>query len=84
VGSLERRLEVLEQAGGDGECPRCAGTTVIIVNGKVESVNRDGQRFTPKEAQEFAREEEQNGRCPLCGQKRQEIMVGGGDWRKPS
>jgi Zn finger protein HypA/HybF involved in hydrogenase expression len=52
---------------------------VIIVNGKVESVNRSGQKLTPEEAQEFA-DEERDGRCPVCGQERQEVTVGSWGW----
>jgi Zn finger protein HypA/HybF involved in hydrogenase expression len=78
--SLETRVHRLEDAAGSGgECPRCAGTTVIIVNNNVESVNRDGQKLGPEEAREFA-DEERDGRCPLCGQKRQEITVGSRGW----
>jgi ssDNA-binding Zn-finger/Zn-ribbon topoisomerase 1 len=68
--SLQTRIRRLEvAAGAGGECPRCAGTTVIIVNGKLESVNRNGQKFTPEEAEAFVAEEE-GGRCPLCGARR--------------
>lgn len=78
--NLETRVRRLEEAtGSSGECPRCSGTTVIYVNGKLSSVNRDGEKFTPEEAEAFVAEEE-DGRCPLCGQKRQEITVGG--WGK--
>jgi hypothetical protein len=62
-------VEALEQAGGDGECPRCSGTTVVIVNDRLESVNRNGHLFTLEEAREFV-EEEEDDRCPLCGTKR--------------
>jgi Zn finger protein HypA/HybF involved in hydrogenase expression len=80
VGSLNGRISRLEEVAGDGGgCPRCSGTTVIIVNGKVESVNKGGQKLTPEEAQEFVGEE-RDGRCPVCGQKRQEVTVGG--WGK--
>jgi Zn finger protein HypA/HybF involved in hydrogenase expression len=74
--TLERRVEALEQAGGGGECPRCSGTTVIFVNGKLRSVTRGRQKLTPEDAQAFA-DEEEDGRCPMCGQGRQEITVGG-------
>lgn len=76
--SLETRVTRLEDtAGGNGECPRCSGTTVIYLNGKLESVNRDGRLFTPKEAEAFEREEDEEGRCPVCGAARQVITVGG-------
>jgi len=79
-GTLRTRVRRLEvETGSGGECPRCSGTTVIIVNGKVGSVNRNGHLFAPEEAQAFV-EEEEDGRCPVCGQGRPEITVGG--WGK--
>jgi Ribonuclease G/E len=45
TASLERRLETLEQAGG-GECPRCSGTTVVIVNDKLSSFTKGRRLFT--------------------------------------
>jgi hypothetical protein len=83
TSTLERRVEALEQAhpGGGEECPRCSRTTVITVNDKVESVNRNGRFFTSEEAQDFVREEEEAGRCPLCGSVRATITVGGEGWR---
>jgi ssDNA-binding Zn-finger/Zn-ribbon topoisomerase 1 len=76
--ALETRLQRLEEATDDGgECPRCSGTTVIYVNGKVSNVSKDGQKFTPEEAEAFESEEE-DGRCPVCGQERgPEIVIGG-------
>ncbi len=80
--SLQSRVRRLEEAtGGDGgKCPRCSGTIVVIVNGKLDGVSKDGRRFTPWEAEAFAGEEE-DGRCPVCGQGRQEISMG---WEPPS
>jgi Zn finger protein HypA/HybF involved in hydrogenase expression len=73
---LERRVEALEQAGGGGECPRCSGTTVIIVNDELSSVTKGRRLFTPEEARAFV-EEEEDGRCPVCGSGRgPEIVVG--------
>ena len=75
--SLQTRLRRLETAAGaGGECPRCANTTVIMINGKLGGVSKDGGKLTPEEARAFVAEEE-DGRCPMCGQKRQEITVGG-------
>jgi Zn finger protein HypA/HybF involved in hydrogenase expression len=73
--SLQRRVEALEQADGGNGCPRCSGTVVVFVNGKLDRVSKDGRRFTPEEAEAFAGEEE-DGRCPVCGQGRQEIKAG--------
>jgi Zn finger protein HypA/HybF involved in hydrogenase expression len=74
--SLERRVKVLEDVAGGGKCPRCSGTTVVIVNSKLSSVTKDRRLFTPEEAQAFV-EEEEDGRCPVCGTHRgPEIVVG--------
>ena len=77
--SLERRVEALEQAHSGGECPRCSGTTVIIVSGKLGGVSKPGRKFTREEAEAFVAEEEA-GRCPLCGKVREQIKVG--SWGK--
>jgi hypothetical protein len=75
--SLHTRVRRLEDAvGGGGECPRCSGTTVIIANGNLKSLNRNRQKFTLEEAEEFV-DEEEDGRCPVCGAGRQTGTVGG-------
>jgi Zn finger protein HypA/HybF involved in hydrogenase expression len=75
--SLETRIRRLEDAtGADGECPRCSGTTVILVNGKVAGVSKYRRKLPLPEAEAFVVEEEA-GRCPLCGAVRQTITVGG-------
>jgi hypothetical protein len=69
--SLAARIKRLEGAsGGGGECPRCSGTTVIYLNGKLDGVSKHGRRFTPEEAEAFKSEEEQDGCCPVCGARR--------------
>lgn len=61
--SFVRRLE--EATGGDGgKCPRCSDTIVVFVNGKLNSVSKDGQRLTSEEAGAFVSEEE-DGFCPV-------------------
>jgi hypothetical protein len=76
TASLETRVKQLEEAYGGGECPRCSGTTVVIVNDKLSSVTKGGRLFTSEEAQAFVAEEE-DGRCPVCGTPRgPEIVVG--------
>lgn len=71
-------MEALEAADADGECPRCSGTTIIYVCGKLESVNRNGLLFSMEEAAAFVAEEDEEGRCPVCGAgPRPEIVVGG-------
>ena len=77
--SLETRVRRLEDAAG-GKCPRCSGSIVVFVNGKLNGVSKDGRKLTSEEAEAFAGEEE-DGRCPLCGAKRgPEIRIG---WEAP-
>jgi len=52
---------------------------VIFVNDKLESVTKNSRKFAPEEAQELAAEE-RDGRCPVCGQEREEITVGTWGW----
>ena len=80
ITSLEARVTRLEEgAGGGGRCRRCSGSVVLIANGEVESVSfANGRRLPPEEAEAFERdEEEEGGRCPVCGGVREEIVVGG-------
>jgi hypothetical protein len=73
---LKDRLKRLEKTAGGGECPRCSGTVVIYVNDELESVTKDGRKFTSEEAEAFA-SDGGNGRCPACGASRHEITLGG-------
>ena len=75
---LETRIRRLEDAtGADGECPRCSGTTIITINGKLGGASKNGRKLPPAEAEAFVAEEEEKGRCPLCGTVREQITVGG-------
>jgi ssDNA-binding Zn-finger/Zn-ribbon topoisomerase 1 len=75
--SLQTRIRRLEaEVGTDGECPRCSGTTVIMINGKLGGASKNGRRLPLAEAEAFVAEEEA-GRCPLCGAVRQTVTVGG-------
>ena len=76
MGSLETRVRRLEDASGSGDCPRCSRSTMVYVNEVLESVTKGGRKFTPEEAEAFESEEE-GGRCPVCGQGRPEIVIGG-------
>ena len=49
---------------------------MIYVNDELESVTKDGRKFTSEEAQAFE-SGEGNGRCPACGASRHEITLGG-------
>ncbi len=59
----------MEEAGGDGEwCPRCTGT--------LWSATKHGEDMTKEEYEAFEAEGDEEGRCPVCGQKAPEIVVG--------
>ena len=75
--SLERRVRRLEEAGSGEECQRCSETVIVYLNDKLESVSKRGWKFTSEEAHAFVDEQEEDGRCPLCGVSRgPEIVVG--------
>jgi hypothetical protein len=74
LASRVRRLE--EATGAGGECPRCSGTTIITLNGKLGGASKNGRKLPPEEAEAFVAEEEA-GRCPLCGAVREQITVRG-------
>lgn len=77
---LEARIRRLEDSGGDGECPRCSGVVGIILDGEFWSANRHGEEMSEEEWRRHEAEEGEDGRCPVCGQKPQEITVG---WPAP-
>ncbi|MDP9481576.1 MAG: hypothetical protein M3R38_38925 [Actinomycetota bacterium] len=73
--SLDTRIRKLEDAGGRGECPRCSGVVAVTMNGEFSSASKYGESMTEAEFEEFEDEEEE-GRCPVCGEKAPEIVVG--------
>ncbi len=76
MGSVETRIRRLEaDAGGGGECPRCAGMVAIFMNGEFSSAHKNGLPVTEEEWDAFE-DEEEDGRCPVCGQKPESITVG--------
>lgn len=77
---LETRIRRLEDAGGDGECARCSGAVGIFLNGEFSSANRHGEPMSEEEWHQHEAEEEPDGRCPACGEKAAEIVVG---WPAP-
>jgi hypothetical protein len=80
VTSLERRVRRLEEATGGGSdgCERCAGTTVAIINGKVDSVTKRGHKFPHATAVAFVAEEGPGRVCPVCGTHRRQVASVGG------
>ena len=66
---LERRVEALEAAGGDGGgCDRCRGLLVTVhncVSGEFHSARWNGEAITEEELAERETETE----CPRCGRK---------------
>ncbi len=77
--SLVRRVLHLEDVGGDGECPRCSGVVAVTMNGEFSSAHKNGVQMGREEYEAFEAEE-QDGRCPVCGQKPESITVG---WPAP-
>ncbi len=72
--SVETRIRRLEaDAGGDGECLRCAGVVAIFMNDEFSSAHKNGE---PMSEEEFEGEEDGAGRCPACGQKSEGVSVG--------
>ncbi len=78
--SLETRLKRLEDAGGGGECPRCSGVFAVTMNGEFSSASKNGEPMSEEEYEAFEAEEDEEGRCPVCGQKPHDIKVG---WPAP-
>lgn len=65
---LERRVEALEAAGGDGGggCDRCRGLLVTVhncVSGELRSARWNGEPLCAEELAERKTEK----RCPRCG-----------------
>ncbi len=73
---LVRRVLHLEDAGDGGECPRCSGVVAIFMNGEFSSAHKNGVPMSEEEWDAFADEEEEDGRCPVCGRKPENITVG--------
>lgn len=64
--ALSDRLAKLEERHGGEPCPRCSGFVAVRVNGKLESVRRNGEAVAP----EVWGEVEAGmvgGSCPDCG-----------------
>ncbi len=74
--SLDTRIRKLEDAGGDGECPRCSGVFAVTMNGEFSSAGKHGVPMSEEEYKAFEAEEDGKGRCPVCGQKPENITVG--------
>jgi hypothetical protein len=81
--TLERRVAALEESGGgDGGCPRCVGTLIIIGNaeaksGELHSASWNGEPITGEEL----RERQSERKCSRCGrhidpEEAAEIRVG--------
>ncbi len=77
---LVRRVLHLEDAGGDGECPRCSGVVAVTMNDEFWSASKDGVPMSREEYEAFEDEEDEEGRCPMCGEKPHDIRVG---WPAP-
>ncbi len=73
---LVTRVRRLEDTGGDGECPRCSGMVVVLLGGEFSGASKHGREMSEEEYREFEAEEDDEGRCPVCGGKATEITVG--------
>ncbi len=73
---LDNRIDRLEREVGGGECPRCSGIFAVTVNGEFSSASKDGVPMSQEEWCAFEAEEDEEGRCPVCGEKPQDITVG--------
>ncbi len=74
--SLDTRIKRLEDVGGGGECPRCSGVVAVTMNGEFSSAHKNGEPMSEEEWDAFEAEEDEEGRCPMCGQKPENITVG--------
>ena len=74
---LERRLKVLEDAGGGGECPRCSGIVATFVNGELHDASRYGKAISREEYFTLEAETGLNGECPVCGACPIDVKAGG-------
>ncbi len=72
---LDTRIRKLEDADGSGECPRCSGVVGILMNGEFSSASKYGVPMSREEYEAHEAEEEE-GRCPVCGRKPENITVG--------
>ncbi len=66
---LERRVKVLEDAGGGGECPRCSGIVATFINGELDNASRHGRPMSRGEYFSHEAEDGPDGECPVCGQR---------------
>ncbi len=73
---LETRVKKLEDVGGGGECPRCSGVVAVTMNDEFSSASKDGEPMSEEEYEAFEAEEDGEGRCPVCGEKPENITVG--------
>ncbi len=77
MGSVETRIRLLEaDAGGGGECPRCSGMVAVTLGGKFSSASKNGVPMSEEEYEAFEAEEDGEGRCPVCGQKPESVIIG--------
>ncbi len=66
----------MEDTGGDGgECPRCGGVIEVGDCGGSWSATKHGKRLTTEEYRAFKAEEDEEGVCPVCGEKGEEVTV---------
>jgi len=52
----------------------------IILDGEFQSASRHGEDMSQEEYEALVAEEDEEGRCPVCGEKPENITVG---WPAP-
>ena len=75
AAGITRRLRLLEDAGGDWECPRCSGMVVVYLGGELLNANRDGKPMSKAEYLAHEAEDGPDGECPVCGERPVDIKV---------
>ncbi len=76
---MNRRLRALEGRAAPSPCPVCTGWLAVVVNGGLDTLERDGveadeyQREEYKEHTRWARRN--GGSCVVCGREPLEIRI---------
>jgi len=76
---IDRRLRELEGRAAPDPCPVCSGWLAVVVNGGLDTLERDGveaDEHQREEYKEHTRWERRNGgACVVCGREPLEIRI---------